>query len=187
VQVYGLVNTAVADLARTVGGEPAWQAICAHAQVPPVAFVGMTGYPDDVTYRLVDGASAVLGLTPEQVLVAFGRHWVHYTAEQGWGPLLQAAGGSLPEVLGGLDALHARVRLLMPDLRPPSFRCVELTPTTLRLDYWSDRPGLAPMVVGLVEGLAELLGGTATAVLVQAAADGHDHDTFAVEHAPAPP
>ena len=182
--MYGLVNTAIADLARTVGGEQAWQAICAHAQVPPVAFVGMTDYPDEVTYRLVDGASAVLGLTPQQVLTAFGRHWVRYTAQEGWGPLLQAAGESLPEVLDHLDALHARVRLLMPQLRPPSFRCVQLTPTTLRLEYWSDRPGLAPMVIGLVEGLAELLGGTATAVHVQSAAEGHEHDTFVVEHRP---
>lgn len=183
--MYGLVNTAVADLARTIGGEQAWQEICSHAQVPPVAFVGMTGYPDDVTYRLIDGASAVLGLAPEQVLTAFGRYWVRYTAQQGWGPLLQAAGETLPEVLGGLDALHARVRLLMPELRPPSFRCVELSPTVLRLDYWSERPGLAPMVVGLVEGLAELLGGSATITHVQAAADGHDHDSFTVVHSPA--
>lgn len=182
--MYGLVNTAIGDLARAVGGEAGWTEICAHAQVPPVAFVGMTGYPDEVTYRLVDGASAVLGLTPEQVLTAFGRHWVRYTAQQGWGPLLQSAGGSLPEVLGGLDALHARVRLLMPELRPPSFRCVELTPTSLRLDYWSQRPGLAPMVVGLVEGLAELLGATATVTALHTADDEHDHDAFLVDHQP---
>ena len=182
--MYGLVNTAIVDLARTVGGEQAWRAICAQAGVPPVVFVGMTAYPDDVTYRLVDAASSVLGLSREQVLIAFGRHWVRYTGQQGWGPLLQAAGDSLPEVLEGLDDLHARVRLLMPELMPPSFRCVALTPTTLRLDYWSDRPGLAPMVIGLVEGLAELLGGSATATHVQAAADGHEHDSFAVEHCP---
>jgi hypothetical protein len=181
--VYGLVNTAIAEMARAAGGEEAWQAVCTHARLPPTAFIGMTAYPDEVTYRLVDGASAVLGLTPQQVLTAFGRHWVRYTAQQGWGPLLQSAGGSLPAVLGGLDALHARVRLMMPALRPPSFRCVELTPTTLRLDYWSDRPGLAPMVVGLVEGLAELLGTTASATHVLASADGHDHDSFAVTHA----
>ncbi|WP_369054531.1 heme NO-binding domain-containing protein [Kineococcus terrestris] len=184
--MYGLVNTAVADLARAVGGEEAWQEVCAHAQVPPVAFVGTAAYPDDVTYRLVEGASAVLGMSPEQVLAAFGRHWVRYTSQRGWGPLLQSAGGSLPEVLAGLDALHARVRLMMPELRPPSFRCVELSATTLRLDYWSERPGLAPMVVGLVEGLAELLGGSASATHVRVAADRHDHDSFAVTHSPAP-
>lgn len=148
--MYGLVNTAVAELAREVGGEAAWEAIRTRAQVPHTSFIGMTGYPDEVTYRLVDAASAVLGLPAEDVLRAFGRYWVRYTAQEGWGPLLQSAGDTLPEVLAGLDALHARIRLLMPELQPPSFRCVELTPTTLRLHYYSHRPGLTPMVEGLV-------------------------------------
>ena len=179
-QVYGLVNTAVADLVRHGAGDEGWQAVCARAGVPAVAFVGMTPYDDDVTYRLVDAAATVLGMSSEQVLRAFGRHWVRYTAEQGWGPLLQFAGATLPEVLHGLDALHARVRLMMPELQPPSFRCVALTPTTLQLDYYSERAGLAPMVVGLVEGLAELLGERATATHVRTAVDGHDE--FLVRH-----
>ncbi len=180
--MYGLVNTAVADLARQVGGEPAWQDICGRAGIAPVAFVGMTDYPDELTYRLVDAASTVLGLSVEEVLTAFGRHWVRYTAQQGWGPLLQAAGGTLPEVLTGLDALHARVRLMMPALRPPSFDCQVIDETSLRLSYYSDRHGLAPMVIGIVEGLGELLGETASATHVLVAADGHDHDEFLVVH-----
>lgn len=183
--MYGLVNTAIADLARAVGGEAAWQEICARAQVPAVAFVGMTSYPDDVTYRLVEAASEVLGLPAHDVLVAFGRHWVRYTAQQGWGPVLQAAGGSVPEVLEGLDALHARVRLMMPGLQPPSFHCERLDATTLRLRYYSDRPGLAPMVVGLVEGLGELLGSSASASHEVAGVDG-EPDEFLVVHAPVP-
>ncbi|HEX8497481.1 MAG TPA: heme NO-binding domain-containing protein [Actinomycetales bacterium] len=181
--MYGLVNTAIADLTREVGGEAAWTRVCALADVPQGTFVGMTGYPDDVTYRLVAAASSVLDLSVEEILTAFGRHWVSYTAQQGWGPLLQAAGSTLPEVLGGLDAMHARVRLLMPELQPPSFRCSDVTPTTLRLHYYSDRPGLAAMVIGLVEGLAVLLGETATATHVEVAADGADHDEFVVRYA----
>lgn len=180
--MYGLVNTAVADLARAVGGESAWQAIRARAGVDEESFIGMNGYPDDITYRLVAAASDELGLTQQQVLTAFGRHWVTYTSQQGWGPLLQAAGATLPEVLAGLDAMHARVRLMMPQLRPPSFTCTDLTPTTLVLHYWSDRPGLAPMVVGLVEGLAELLGGSASAEHVRAVTQGADHDEFVVTY-----
>lgn len=92
--MYGLVNTAIADLTRSVGGEAAWARVCALADVPDATFVGMTAYPDDVTYRLVAAASSVLDLPAEQVLTAFGRHWVQYTAQQGWGPLLQAAGST---------------------------------------------------------------------------------------------
>lgn len=160
--MYGLVNSAVADLARELGGEAAWLAIREKVGLVESSFVGMTAYPDELTYQLVDAASVVLDLPIEQILHAFGRHWVQFTGREGWGPLLKAAGSSLPEVLNQLDALHARVRLLLPELRPPSFRVTELSEHTLRLHYYSERPGLAPMVCGLVEGLAELLGGTAT-------------------------
>jgi len=182
--VYGLVNTAVADLARAVGGDATWEAIRTRAQVSESSFVGMTGYPDEITYRLVQAASDELGLSVHEVLVAFGRHWVTFTAAQGWGPLLQAAGGSVAEVLRGLDALHARVSLTMPELRPPSFRCDELDASSLTLHYYSDRPGLSSMVVGLVEGLGELLGQVATATRTRSTADGADHDEFLVRHAP---
>jgi hypothetical protein len=181
--VYGLVNTAVADLARAVGGDAAWEAIRTRAQVSETSFVGMTGYPDDITYRLVQAASDELGLSVHDVLVAFGRHWVVFTAAEGWGPLLQAAGDSLAEVLAGLDALHARISLMMPELRPPSFRCEEHDASSLTLHYYSERPGLSAMVVGLVEGLGELLGQTATATQTRATADGADHDEFLVHHA----
>lgn len=180
--MYGLVNTAVAALAREVGGEIAWQEICRRADVSGLAFVGMTAYPDDITYRLVQAASDVLGLPAEQVLVAFGRHWVRYTSQEGWGPLLQAAGSTVPEVLEGLDAMHARVGLMMPELRPPSFRCTPIDATSLTLAYYSERPGLAPMVIGLIEGLGELLGSPASATHVHAASGPDDHDEFLVLH-----
>ena len=183
--MYGLVNTAVAQLCREVGGEATWQAVRRRADVPD-AFVGMTAYDDDVTYRLVGAASEVLDLPADEVLRAFGRYWVRYTAHEGWGPLLQAAGDSLPEVLHGLDALHARVRLMMPALRPPSFRCDELSEDRLHLRYYSDRPGLAPMVVGLVEGLAEVLGTTAHVEHV-VRGDADRPDEFVVHHRTAVP
>lgn len=180
--MYGLVNTAVADLARQVGGEQTWQEIRSRAGVEEIAFIGLNAYPDDLTYRLVDAASEVLGLTPEQVLAAFGRHWVRYTARQGWGPLLESAGDNLPAVLEALDALHVRVRLMMPQLCPPSFRVSDRTENGLRLHYYSERPGLAPMVIGLVEGLGEMLGTVAEVEHVVASAGGADHDEFQVRY-----
>lgn len=184
--MYGLVNAAIADLARQVGGEDTWEAVRERAGISQVAFVGMTAYPDDVTYRLVSAASEVLAMPAEEVLRVFGRHWVRYTVDHGWGPLLSSTGSTLAEVLSSLDDMHARVHLMMPELSPPSFECADVTDTGLRLLYRSDRPGLAPMVVGLVEGLAELLGTPArvrqTAFTGLPAEAPCDHDEFLVEH-----
>jgi hypothetical protein len=151
--MYGLVNKAVVDLIGSKFGEETWNKIKRKADVDIDVFVSMDGYPDDITYRLVGAASEVLGITAEQVLETFGEYWVLYTASEGYGPLLNASGSSLREFLMNLDALHARVALQMPDLRPPRFRLVDIDDKTLLLEYHSTRVGLAPMVIGLLRGL----------------------------------
>lgn len=152
--MYGLVNKAVVDLVVSKFGQDTWNAIKTKAEVDVDVFVSMDGYPDDITYRLVGAASEVLKITPEQVLEAFGEHWVLYTAQEGYGPMLDASGNTLREFLENLDALHARVALTMSELRPPRFRLVPIDDKTMTLEYHSTRQGLAPMVVGLLKGLS---------------------------------
>ncbi|MEO8704254.1 MAG: heme NO-binding domain-containing protein [Kofleriaceae bacterium] len=151
--MYGLVNKAVVDLVTSKFGAETWNKIKQKADVDIDVFVSMDGYPDDITYRLVGAASEVLGITPEQVLEAFGEYWVLYTAAEGYGPLLNASGDTLKEFLMNLDALHARVALTMPALKPPRFRLIDVDATTMMLEYHSSRKGLAPMVIGLLKGL----------------------------------
>ena len=178
--MYGLVNKAVEELARGVAGDEGWERIKLRAEVREVEFVGLTAYPDELTYRLVAAASEELGMPAEDVLAAFGEHWVRYTAEQGWGPMLAAAGDSLPTFLIGLDSLHARIRLTMPALVPPSFRCTDVTDTSLRLHYHSHRDGLAPMVTGLLRGLGARFDTPVGVVHAVRRSEGADHDEFLV-------
>ena len=46
--------------------------------------------------------------------------------------------------------MHTRLSLSMPHLEPPSFVCEQDGSDRLRLEYWSHRSGLAPMVVEAV-------------------------------------
>ena len=151
--MYGLVNKAVVDLVCSKFGPETWTKIKQKADVDIDVFVGMDAYPDDITYRLVGAASEVLKIPPEAVLEAFGEYWVLYTAQEGYGPMLAAAGSTLREFLMNLDALHARVALTMKELRPPRFRVVDVDTNTMIVEYHSTRQGLAPMVIGLLRGL----------------------------------
>jgi hypothetical protein len=178
--MYGLINQGVHDLAVETGGEEMWREIKSAAGVGLEAFVGMDTYPDDVTYRLVDAASSVMGISVAEVLHAFGKHWILYTARRGYGAMFDAMGGSLPAFLANLDAMHARLSLSMPEMRPPSFVCEQLGEDQIRLEYWSERPGLAPMVVGLLEGLGELYGVTVSIDHSVDRGHGADHDEFMV-------
>lgn len=155
--MYGLVNQAVADLAMRTGGADLWDRVRADAGLAGTSFVAMDAYDDEVTARLVTAASGQLGIDEADVLRAFGRHWVLFTGQEGYGTLLSAMGRTLPEVLCNLDAMHARIAFTMPELRPPSFACREVSSTRLELRYRSHRVGLLPMVEGLLTGLGELL------------------------------
>jgi hypothetical protein len=179
--MYGLVNKAVEDLVRTNFGEETWLKIKAESQVTQETFIGMQSYPDGVTYDLVGAACKVLGASAEQILEAFGEYWVLYTAKEGYGDMLNMAGHTLPEFLRNLDALHVRVGNLMPELRPPSFECEDIADNALHLHYFSDRDGLAPMVVGLVKGLGKRFNTPCTVVQIAHKANGADHDVFSVE------
>lgn len=154
--MYGLVNRGVEDMALSAGGVELWGRIRSAAGVDDETFLAMKPYPDDVTYRLVAAASTELELPADEILRLFGRHWIVYTAQEGYGPLLAMGGRTLPSFLRNLDAMHVRIAAEMPALRPPSFVVTEVDEHVLRVDYHSHRGGLAPMVVGLLEGLGEL-------------------------------
>src|SRR5262249_31992873 len=134
--MYGLINKALQDLVTARLGEAAWKAICIKTNTDP-RFVTMAKYPDEVTYKLVGALSQALDVSGEPLLEQFGEYWTVYTAEAGYGVLLQFAGNNLFDFLQNLDNMHTRVALTFPELEPPSFRCSEITSQSLRLHYHS--------------------------------------------------
>ncbi len=178
--MYGLVNKAIEDLATSLAGEQTWLEIVRRAGIETVTFVSLDNYPDDSTYHLVKAASEVLGLTPEEVLESFGEHWVRYTGREGYGHLMSAYGTDIAAFLHNLDAMHARVALIMPDLQPPSFEIVEDGTERFLVHYHSTRAGLAPMVTGLLRGVGSLFGQTVHVERLDRTEDGAPHDVFAV-------
>ncbi len=153
--MYGLVNKAIQDMVIKDHGPAKWNEIRTLAGMEDERFVSLKSYPDKLTYDLVGAASKVLGADAEQILMAFGEHWVLYTAKEGYGEMLDFTGSTLVEFLKNLDLLHLRVKNLMPHLQPPKFECLTVSDREVELLYYSDRPGLSPMVVGLLYGLGK--------------------------------
>ena len=178
--MYGLVNKAIEQMVCGEFSHEAWAAIKQRAGLADDVFVSMRPYPDELTYALVDAAHQLLGLEHSAILRAFGRYWVLYTAAEGYGELLKLTGGSLREFLRNLDNMHARVGLSYPQLRPPSFVCADLPEGGMLLHYYSEREGLAPMVIGLLEGLAERFQTPMDIALAASRAQGDDHEVFRI-------
>lgn len=180
--MYGLVNKAIADMVQSQFGEETWQNIRQKAAVEESTFLSMEGYPDDVTHRLVKASSEVLGLSPAEVMHAFGEFWVTYTAQEGYGELMDMSGDDLPEFLSNLDNLHARVGVSFPKLKPPSFESDEIDDDSLTLEYRSEREGFAPMISGLVKGLGNRFDTDVDVTQTQHRDQGAECDEFLIKH-----
>ncbi len=176
--MYGLVNRALQDMVVERHGQDTWERIRQRARFAEPVFVAMEGYDDSVTYDLVGASAKELDQSAEEILFDFGRWWVLRTADEGYGPLLQMAGDTLPTFLENLDEMHSRVALSMPHLRPPSFRVTRLGEGQLHLQYYSHRPGLVPFVLGLLDALGERFNTPTVARLLSPRGPDQDHDLF---------
>lgn len=180
--MYGLVNRAVEQLVVSHKGEAGWLRVCERAKISSDGFVAMCPYHDDVTFSLVGAASEELGLTMAQVLEAFGEYWILYTAEEGYGELLNAGGDNLRDFLLSLNDMHGRVETIFPQMRLPVFRVVDIAPGDYWLHYESERVGLAPMVTGLVKGLAKRFGQAVEVQHIAGRPAGGEAEVFRVRH-----
>jgi hypothetical protein len=178
--MYGLVNQAIRDLIISQHGEEKWLAVSKKAGIGPAEFEAMKSYPDGLTYALVGSASEVLGADSSSLLKAFGEYWIRFTAEEGYGEMMDLFGRDFMTCLNNLNGMHAHMGVMMPELQPPRFQVEEQGSGRFKLHYFSKRAGLAPMVEGLLEGLAKKHGTRIGVVhLPRAASD--DHETFEIE------
>ncbi len=178
--MYGLVNNGVRAFIVENHGEAVWKTICTNAGVTDEEFENLTAYDDDTTYALVGAVCKTLDLPVETVLEVFGEYWVGFSKATAIGRLIDLGRETLIERIRGLDEMHERVQLTMPHLKPPSFDFEEMPDGAHRLHYFSVREGLAPMVVGLLQGMARECGVGIDVTLSNSRADGHDHDVFTV-------
>ena len=153
--MYGLVNKAIQDLVVKGYGEDAWKDICRLSGFEEEDFVGLEPYPDQLTYTLVKNVSKKTGMDPSKILEVFGEHWILYTADEGYGDLMNLSGSNFVDFLSNLDMLHERIANIMPQLAPPQFTTRNQMEKSIELEYRSEREGFIPMLYGLLKGLGK--------------------------------
>ena len=178
--MYGLVNKAIKDLVVSNYGNEKWIEICKLTEFHEEEFVGMNSYPDKLTYDLVKNASLVLKADANIILEAFGEYWILYTADEGYGDLMNMTGNSFPEFLDNLDMLHFRINNIMPDLKAP--QCTTRNPQekSIELEYRSHRNGFIPMLYGLIKGLGKRFDLNVSTEQIQEKNDDNDCHVFKI-------
>jgi len=151
--MYGLVNKAVRDMLIEKHGMSRWEEICRRAGCPSDEFLPLKSYPDDWTYRIIRSASELLDVPEGELLEELGVYWIRFTANEGYGDLMDLFGRDFRSCLRNLDQMHDRMGALMPELQPPKFRVFDSGPREILVEYTSKRRDLAPMVLGILKGL----------------------------------
>ncbi len=178
--MYGIVTNAIGDLIVANFGPDKWEAVQEKAGIEADFLVSTESYPDELSYRLIHAACEVLDCRAEDFLIQFGEHWVLETGARYYGPLLMSGGTTFKDFLLNLPHFHTRVLLLYPRLKPPEFACTDVTGNSLRLHYFTTRPGLTNFMVGLLRGLGKLHKIPVTIVVAAAKDRGADHDIFEI-------
>lgn len=152
--MYGFVNQAIKELIESQYGSETWERVKTQAKVMDAHFLSDKTYDDKLTYDLVGAIAQELDISVPQTLEVFGEFWVSYLESQGFGALLKSNGSTFTEFLLNLDQFHSRLTTSYPKFVPPDFDCTELSDGRIELTYKSGRPGLFPMVAGIIRGLA---------------------------------
>jgi hypothetical protein len=178
--MYGLVNKAIKDLVVNNYGLDKWEEIARRWDFHDLEFVSIQSYDDALTYTLVGNASAVLGADASAVLELFGEYWITYTADEGYGELMDLCGDNFVEFFGNLDMLHTRMNSMMPQLAPPQFSVQNETENSVELLYKSHREGLVPMLFGLIRGLGKRFNINSTAETLSSKSESQDYHLFLI-------
>lgn len=178
--MYGLVHKSIENLVRSERGAPGWERVARAVGIGSAGIVELDAYPDEATLELVGAAAAELDQTPSDFLELLGERWVGLATELGYGALLELTGRDFLGFVKGLDALHARLLITFPRMQAPEFRAEISGDGHVRVTYASTRDGLAPMVRGLLRGLAGRFEHPAEIVQLESRDDGDEHDVFEI-------
>jgi len=158
IAMYGLVSRGIKQFLIDSHGNDAWLEVCRRAGVADEDFNIRRDYPDSDVYAVVDAASDLLGLSADDVLIAFGKYWPTFAKGTRFGRLLAFGGNDFESLMRNLDHMHASIRQSLPGIRNPSFGIENTADGALIVAYYSERDGLGAFVVGLLHGCAALFG-----------------------------
>ncbi|KAK5975287.1 Soluble guanylate cyclase gcy-35 [Trichostrongylus colubriformis] len=155
--MYGFIHESIRQLMLRKYGEELWQDVLNRAGFESgKENIINHYYSDSDTYSLVDSVAVLTKMSREQVWELYGSFLIEYTMEIGWDELIRNMSPNLKGFLDNLDALHYFIDHVVykANLRGPSFRCEESADGTITLHYFTGRPGLYPIVRGVLHEVA---------------------------------
>ena len=153
--MYGMIHRAMRTMVHEELGEEAWLALEQKLKIGPMDLLTGKVYDDALTLDIITEAAAMLNLAVGQCLIEFGRYWIRYVDQGSLASVMNFTGQNLASFIKNLDRLHLAVGAAMPDARLPAFSTLCNDPGHIVVEYRSERVGLEPFVMGLLQGLMD--------------------------------
>ena len=153
--MYGMIHRAMRNMVHEELGEDAWLALEQKLNIGPMDLLTGKVYDDALTLDIITEAAAMLNLAVGQCLIEFGRYWIRYVDQGSLASVMNFTGQNLASFIKNLDRLHLAVGAAMPDARLPAFSTLCNDPGHIVVEYRSERVGLEPFVMGLLQGLMD--------------------------------
>ena len=148
----GVVNKGIQELVEQRFGTEEWEAVRTAAGCDEPSFSPSLDYPDQMTGDLVTAAARCLNLSPDQVMIEFGKYWVPNTGKRSYPSLYALAGNNPRDFLRNMDRVHRQTTMNMAGAKPPSLRTADLPDGGVAMYYDSERR-LCPVLHGLILGV----------------------------------
>ncbi len=87
--MYGMVNQAIKKMIVEQKGENFWLELCSQTAIPEKDFVAFQQYDDEVTLNIVLKVCELTGKSAQDLLIAFGRYWIHFAFRSEYKEVLQ--------------------------------------------------------------------------------------------------
>jgi hypothetical protein len=165
--MYGMIHQAARDFALSRLGPEQWEGLLETGGLSGRQFIGVEYYSDEETMRIVSLIAGRLGLDMAETFRQLGGAWVDFAGASTYGRVLQMAGDDLETFLSNLDRMHASIKSNMPKAALPGFEVVSGAGEAIRVQYRSERRGLAPFVQGILASVAERFGETLDVTYVE--------------------
>lgn len=137
--MYGLVLYNVQQYIQKQKGEEIWRSIIKRASLDTFNFAYHDIYGEPVLHKLIDAASEILEVPPEELMFEVGQSFIRFTQEIGYEGVLKVLGRDLKSFINGLDSIHEHLKSSYPKIKAPSFFCVNESRTGITLQYRSRR------------------------------------------------
>jgi len=148
----GIINECAVELVKTKFGEDKLKAILKDAGLPEdLEIVSLEDYPDEVSIKFIMSAAKVLGITPDDVMMAFGDYWINEFTPKKF-KMIFAKYKTAKDFLKGMDDTHKWATQYMEGATPPHFEYEEPAPNTLIMHYYSKRK-LDKILEGSIKGV----------------------------------